>query len=423
MKTRKRNKQGISLIVLVITIIVMIILAAAIILSLSSNGIINRANEAVEKTDKAQVQTLANTIWMEAYLDGARTKSELYNAVIKGLKENNINPDIYSIQISSSGIGKVEDAIWVQDGTVVTNTVTGLEIDVGDYIDYKANVAGYVDTAGWQVLGAENGELLVVSSGIIATPTIGNHTDLNMLQKVWETLVTYLDSECAKYGEGAYATSVRSMTGEDIDKIAKYDGTTFKGEDLGESAVLDYGRELTFLWDSEGNVIYTYDGLETPGILTRPHDKFVWYDEASKSWKESTTKTVGVIKAADGTIAKVTNNAVMYEGTSKITDEKAYTLIFGTDTTPLDYGLASPVNMVLEDCLSYAARYICNGYSLFGDLVISDGYCIGDAIQLRVVVSLSSDIRLQLVNDETGDGETSIEDIEVNSWKIINNEQ
>ncbi len=54
------NKRGISLIVLVITIIVMIILASAIILSLSNSGIIGKANEAKNKTDKANMIEAAN---------------------------------------------------------------------------------------------------------------------------------------------------------------------------------------------------------------------------------------------------------------------------------------------------------------------------------------------------------------------------
>lgn len=53
-----KNNKEISLIVLVITIIVMIILAGSIILTLSNSGMINRANEAVEKTDLAQAKNL-----------------------------------------------------------------------------------------------------------------------------------------------------------------------------------------------------------------------------------------------------------------------------------------------------------------------------------------------------------------------------
>ena len=74
------NKKGISLIVLVITIIVMIILAAAIILSLQSSGIIERANEAKAKTDVAnarQVVALADAEWqlMDANEQGAYENS------------------------------------------------------------------------------------------------------------------------------------------------------------------------------------------------------------------------------------------------------------------------------------------------------------------------------------------------------------
>ena len=52
---KMQKKKGISLIVLVITIIVMIILAGTIILSLNNNGIIEKANEAVEGNNQKQV--------------------------------------------------------------------------------------------------------------------------------------------------------------------------------------------------------------------------------------------------------------------------------------------------------------------------------------------------------------------------------
>ena len=45
----KRNKNGISLIVLVITIIIMIILAAPIVLTLTQSGVFDKANEATGK--------------------------------------------------------------------------------------------------------------------------------------------------------------------------------------------------------------------------------------------------------------------------------------------------------------------------------------------------------------------------------------
>ena len=110
-ENNKNNKNGISLIVLVITIIVMIILAA-IILSLSSNGIIDRANEAVDKTDKAQVQNLASLAWSEAYLNGARTKEELMLEVSKILKEQGITKADYLLDITENGVEVTQADTW-----------------------------------------------------------------------------------------------------------------------------------------------------------------------------------------------------------------------------------------------------------------------------------------------------------------------
>ena len=65
----KRNKRGISLIVLVITIIVMIILAAAIILALNGNNVVSRANQAKASSDLATFK--------EAYMV-KKSESNLY---------------------------------------------------------------------------------------------------------------------------------------------------------------------------------------------------------------------------------------------------------------------------------------------------------------------------------------------------------
>ncbi len=61
----RKQKRGISLIVLVITIIVMIILAGAIILTLNNSGIIGRAEEAKNKSDIASVKELVAVVQLE----------------------------------------------------------------------------------------------------------------------------------------------------------------------------------------------------------------------------------------------------------------------------------------------------------------------------------------------------------------------
>lgn len=55
-------KKGISLIVLVITIIVMIIIASAIIMSLTTNNIMDQADTAVEKSNRAEVKSIGASV-------------------------------------------------------------------------------------------------------------------------------------------------------------------------------------------------------------------------------------------------------------------------------------------------------------------------------------------------------------------------
>ena len=97
-----QKKKGISLIVLVITIIVMIILAAAIILSLNNAGIINKANQAVQETDLAQVKHLATLAWSDAYLDGKTKQVDLKAAVDEALK--GIDTSKYTITVTEKGV-------------------------------------------------------------------------------------------------------------------------------------------------------------------------------------------------------------------------------------------------------------------------------------------------------------------------------
>ena len=95
MKARK-NKKGISLIVLVITIIVMVILAAAIIISISNSGIVNRANTAVDETNEKQMKELVSLAWAEAYLKDtteAKDDAYFYDEVIAYLKGSGITDE------------------------------------------------------------------------------------------------------------------------------------------------------------------------------------------------------------------------------------------------------------------------------------------------------------------------------------------
>ena len=120
-----QNKKGISLIVLVITIIVMIILATAIIISISNSGIVNRANEAVEKTTEAQMKQMVTIAWSEAHLkDTTETKDDAYY-----LKE-------VKAYLTASGIPEEE-----QNKYIIIATVQGVSIKRKDMTAPVASIA------------------------------------------------------------------------------------------------------------------------------------------------------------------------------------------------------------------------------------------------------------------------------------------
>ena len=421
----------------------MIILAAAIILSLSSNGLIDRANEAVKKTDKAQVQILANTIWMEAYLDGARTDKELYDAVREGLKKNNINPELYAMDITSNGVGEVEEAIWVQEGTIAKNAKTGKQISVADYVNYT--VDGYTGT--WQVLGAENGELLIVSSTDVDTVTLGaegvlggegetnNDANFKKAQQDYITGVYQLDKACEPFGNGAKASGVRSITSEDIYRIVNYEKTRctgleyykimmkMLGQEVGELTdaeiaelqsqfgMMDYGKEVTFYWNGSDYPSYKYDGMTESVNLESLNDVFVWYDGASKSWKkaENPGDTISVdtpIVADDGSgvVAKITNNVSGLYGTDKLEEgSPIYNMLIGNDEGKYTYWLASPIAYAGPGCGSFGFGVVDRGGVIGGDVVFSYGLSYANPVGVRAVVSLESDIVLQETVEGSGE--------------------
>ncbi len=133
-----RKKQGISLIVLVITIIVMIILAASVVITLSNNGIIDKASQAVQLTDEKQVQDLAALIWAEAYLDEERTDT-IENVVKERLKEQGITDTDWDIKVSDTGVTVVVKAKTTQyalNGVWKFKDNPNLNINIEQSVDF-----------------------------------------------------------------------------------------------------------------------------------------------------------------------------------------------------------------------------------------------------------------------------------------------
>ena len=136
-------KKGISLIVLVITIIVMIILAAAVVISMSSIGVIDKAAEAVNLTDEAQVQDLAALIWADAYMNDKRDE-ELISEVEEKLGEHGITSENYEINITTTGVS-------VKKIKEITFTIEGVTYKAKEGMNWKDWIMSSYNTAGYKV--------------------------------------------------------------------------------------------------------------------------------------------------------------------------------------------------------------------------------------------------------------------------------
>ena len=135
MKSKIKQKKGISLIVLVITIIIMIIIAAAIILSLNASGVISRANKAKADSDLANKKHAATLALAEYSLlvnsNGTSMKdAEATQYVREKLQAQGIDASDVSVVEGKIVIG----GVTVSAGSGASAVAKGVQL--GDYVDY-----------------------------------------------------------------------------------------------------------------------------------------------------------------------------------------------------------------------------------------------------------------------------------------------
>ena len=388
-----KTKQGVSLIVLVITIIVMIILAGTIIISLNNSGILEKANEAVEETNLANVKELTQMAWANAYAEGARTEEELKAEVDKALEDNKVDVTKYKIKVTTSGVTvKLKVGPWEQDGVKVTNGTITLE--VGDSIAYDETNGGTITgltATEWNILGAsEDGELLIVSKRGIKSVELGSPmggTDIQEAEETLQNAVEILDSTCEEYGKGEGAIAVRSIRVEDIDRITGFDKNTY-----GKGTIAEYGNEVTFMYNGTTSPEYVSSNGVSGTLGMEYNTGFHYYNgENIVVINDLTTGTKG------NKYATLKNNAYHYS-LNTINGTKASNLFLeicwlansyiGVDEYEVAYGLF----ILYPEVGAYEVSY-CPFWMSWGE-------ACGDAQPVRPVVTLSPDIQL------TGSSET-----------------
>jgi len=391
-----QKKKGISLIVLVITIIVMIVLAGAIILSLNNSGIIGKANMAVSDTDEATVKEIAQMAWAEAYADGVRTVEgeNGFKAKVTGtLTTNEVDTSKYLLNITEKGVTvKLKTKAWIQDGLTVKkgNDV----LNIGQTINYNATGTDYEGKV-WQVLGADaDGNLLIMSAtDVIEEYRLGyESTDITLedrmeeCQKDWLNGTVKLDRVCAKYGNGTGAIAARSITVEDIDKVTKYDKTTYE-----EGSLCQYGNIVTYIYNGTIKPAYKATNNVSGELTTNYTNGFYYYD--GNTFRHVAVDQLTNEANIGKTIATLTSNYYYYIGASKLDNTTdAYKMLFGATGGYNDYWLASPYVVTNTDDAGFGMYIVYDGKVISGGLLFSRGDTNTPTRGVRAVVTISSEV-------------------------------
>ena len=384
MKTKQKN--GISLIVLVITIIVMIILAAAIILSLSNSGIIGKANKAKTDSDTANLKEYVNTLRAEWKLmtDSERTaKANSFEEYANQKLETNG----YKVMLSENGILMNEAATAaVKSGIKVGDIVTGYTVTEKSYTtsgeentapsSTETDPTKQTVTANtkltWKYLGVNaNGELEIMAD--FGTAVAADNTKVKLSGKGgYLKGPRMLNIICEKLYSVSEVGTARSMNIEDVNNILGYTGPKGTYYDIGYNTIAT-AKPLT-IGEIESKLGTTLENRTTPD----GKDIAMYYSD----YYEIISKT--------STDIKNTANTSLVSNT-----KNSYWLATPCVRATFGYGFAS-----------FDVRGVdSNGVGAYG-LCNSDGRSRGKPYAVRPVVKLDSSVKL--VKDATA----------ANTWNI-----
>ena len=434
MKLNLKERNGITLIALVITIIVLLILAGVVITTLTGdNGILGKAKTAKTTNDEEKANEQIKIAVMGSYgKDGELN----YDDLTKNLGQIGITelPDTasYPLEVTLDGVSATIEANgevnfttsggYTQTGDTITSP-DGKTMKVGDYVDYdptleaKASDLTYTSTAdktgadsdqefnattyksagyGWRILGVSNGKIRLISEEFIGA---GTYTDSNRTyytlkgQKGFINGIEELNKISAIFGHGKGAEKATSITVEDINAITGYNPTTAK---YGEGNSYEYGNKVTY----------------TRGEGTQ--NTFNYYDKTNKTFKALTSGSTEITSTYyyyyAGEFGK--NNGT--DGTSAVDDiynlNETYKMLFGYDKVGSDNGFRNFTNGKCEQkywlasdyayaepyFVKWGLRYVNDGYVNRNYLCDSGGYESSySSYGVRPVVSLKSDVSLE----------------------------
>ena len=444
MKLNLKERNGITLIALVITIIVLLILAGVTIATLTGdNGILGKAKTAKTTNDEEKAKEQINIAVMGSYgKDGELNYDDLTKNLrkigIKGLTKE----ESYTLKVTLDGV----KATIKENGEVEF----GKTIEVGDYVDYDPTLGAnasdltYTSTAdktgadsnqefnvstyksagyGWRILGVSNGKIRLISEEFIGPGKdkeiyIGNRTYYTLYgQKVYINGIEELNKISGIFGHGKGAEKATSITVEDINGITGYNPETAK---YNQGDWNEYENKVTY---TRGSGTALSSNATNGKTWSGTQSTFNYYDKTNKTFKAltsgsteitSTAYTYGPATLKDGFTQPVQGvdengtynevNQMLFGKWTMTADNGYYRSFTGTGTEPR-YWLASDCASALSNDVGWGLRYVSNGGVCSNYLCYSDGYERSDSYGVRPVVSLKSDVSLEWNESE-------------NEWKI-----
>ena len=375
----KKNQTGITLVAVVVTIVVLLILAGVSInLVIGQNGLINRAKEAVKKTQEA------------------------------------IRNEEKEMSIANEFINKAK-LKWIQTGVKITeNNENGenITLHVGDKIDYATSEY----SGNWYILGVSNeGNLIITTAENLENVQLEG-------EEGYLTGIETLNEIAKKYANGnnADVTFSRSINVDDINKITGYnpknigkidyeqenEGVYFDNGKMGK-----FGNIVTYNWNKNyKNPIgaWNENGNENIVELEESNNNFYYENSNEFKNKEKTEENSEICVETSNyyfyypnslTINNEENDKYISENSSNEYNKKAYKLLFGNKNE--SYWLASRCTYTEERFLCYGFRCVWNGLVASSNFVYSNGNFMARKNGIRPAVYLNKNVELTKMGENS----------------------
>lgn len=441
-KKSLKSSNGITLIALVVTIIVLLILAGISISMLSgNNSILQKAGEAKEKTERAtiienaqtdilgqiaenkgrditkvQLANILNKYFLS--IDAALIPDEISSTNDLELTTQDEKYKIYLSQIYNTTF-EIEPAKWIYTHDTQTVAKGTLTLNIGDYINYTAPIeSGYDSKNKWRVLGAENGQLLLVSeSNVTSSQTLQRSSG----PEQWLSVLNDVGEKCA---DNIKTENGRCLTVEDINKITGYNPLntgvndpelTGTGIPYSDRKLDQYGNKVTFslkngkVWyqGDLANTTETQSTYTTFKLIGKTNDISEPYTIENTYYQyypgtltsNSSGEKVGIPTGNTSAIW----NMLFY---NTMNNEAPYYLasVYGVASNGYDGSKSPPVS--LKGTANWSLRAVRNQMVYtFGILWDSRGNStVNPTVKERAVVSLKSDITPVLSSTDEATG-------------------